>query len=222
MVVLFDLDGTLVDTWDLYIEAYLRALAPTLGRRPSFEELVALKPVSELRLLRNALGEDAAADGHRRFIEHYRALHDSHFGGVYPDVPATLEALRHAGHRLGIVTGKSEAAWHVTRRVADLGPFDVVVTDEVVTAPKPDPAGLELALKRLGASPADAVYVGDGVGDAGAAKAAKMGFAAALWPKGPHERGRFVAEVQALGARVALEKPTDLVTVLEQWQSPVG
>jgi beta-phosphoglucomutase-like phosphatase (HAD superfamily) len=54
MLILFDLDGTLVDTWDLYIEAYSRALAPSLCRRPSLQELVALKPISELRLLRRA------------------------------------------------------------------------------------------------------------------------------------------------------------------------
>ncbi len=139
-----------------------------------------MKPVSELRLLRRALGEAELAEGHRRFIEHYAELHGSHFGGVYPGVSAMLDALRRDGHRLGIVTGKSQAAWEVTRQVSKLGPFDVAVTDEAVAAPKPDPAGLEMALERLEAGRGEAIYVGDGIGDAGAARAAGMGVAAAL------------------------------------------
>lgn len=52
--VLFDLDGTLVDTWDLYVEAYTRTLELSYGRRLTLDKLIELGPTSELRFFRRA------------------------------------------------------------------------------------------------------------------------------------------------------------------------
>ena len=61
--VLFDLDGTLVDTRELYIEAYTRTLESHVGRRLTLDEPIGPGPVSELRLFRRALsvGDASAA-----------------------------------------------------------------------------------------------------------------------------------------------------------------
>jgi HAD superfamily hydrolase (TIGR01549 family) len=89
-----------------------------------------------------------------------------------------LVALRAMGLHLGIVTGKSRGAWEITVRSTDLGEFDATVTDEDVVEAKPHPEGLVLALDLLGVSAAEAVYVGDSVGDARAARAALSGLQA--------------------------------------------
>jgi pyrophosphatase PpaX len=212
--VLFDLDGTLVDTWRLYIAAYSHALAPIYGHPPTIGDLRALKPVSELRLLRNAVGAEQTEAYHRAFVTHYERLHDELCEGLSPGVAELLATLRARGWRLGLVTGKSRAAWDITAARCGLGPFDVVVTDEDVREPKPDPQGLRLAAQRLGVAPAEALYVGDGPGDQGAARAAGMPFAAVLWCKGPREREAYAAAARAQGALACLERPQALLALL--------
>jgi phosphoglycolate phosphatase/pyrophosphatase PpaX len=214
--VLFDLDGTLVDTWDLYIEAYTRTLEPHFGRRISLAELRALGPTSELRLLRRALAGADVAGAHARFLAHYRELHCTHCAGVYAGVPEMLAALRGMPLRLGLVTGKGRAAWEVTAQEIQLGGFDVVVTDEDVAQPKPDPEGLVRALDQLGLLAEDAIYVGDSEGDCRAAHGAGMRFAAALWPKAFDEREGFLQRVRAIGVWRELEVPLDLGVALAE------
>jgi pyrophosphatase PpaX len=214
--VLFDLDGTLVDTWNLYVEAYTRALEPYVGHRLTLEELISLRPTSELRLLRRgAAGADVQA-AYGEFLRQYRSLHRTHFGGVYPGARELLEALRAMRIRVGIVTGKSRAAWEITAAEAGLGPFDVVVTDEDVAEAKPDPAGLALALDRLATPAGWAVYVGDSLVDAQAARAAGVRFAVALWPKAPTELDDFLAQVRKVGVWAELADPSSLVVALEE------
>jgi HAD superfamily hydrolase (TIGR01509 family) len=208
-VVLFDLDGTLVDTWDLYVEAYLRALERLRGRRPTFDELRALKPTSELRLFEEVLGPDEARAGHGVFLEEYGTLHADLFGGVYPGVVEMLETVRRRGAAVGIVTGKSRGAWEITREHLDgaLGKLRVVVTDDAVETPKPDPQGLRHALRALGIGEARTLYVGDSEGDAGAAAGAGMAFGAALWAKGEGEIESFLTAVRHRIDPVVLWEP---------------
>jgi phosphoglycolate phosphatase-like HAD superfamily hydrolase len=214
--VLFDLDGTLVDTWDLYVEAYIRALEPFVGRRLSLEELIRLRPNSELRLLRRALPGTDIQVTHREFLRQYWSLHRTHFGGVYPGTLELLGTLRARRFRVGIVTGKSRGAWEITAAMVNLGPFDLVVGDEDVVEGKPDPAGLVLALDRLGIPAGQAIYVGDSVIDAKAARAAGVRFAAALWPKAETELGEFLPLIREVGVRAELPEPGSLIEALEK------
>jgi len=208
--VLFDLDGTLFDTWDLYIEAYIRTLEKYVGRRLSPAELIGLHPVSEIGLLRSVVGEIRLADAHRAFLGIYRTLHGELFGGIYPGIVEMLAELSRQGLSLGVVTGKSKAAWEVTSMAIGLGKFDAVVTDDDVDQPKPNPDGIALALQRLGLRAEEAVYVGDSTGDAKAARAAGVRFVAALWPKAPEEVEPFVRAVGEYGPWRILRRPSEL------------
>ena len=214
--VLFDVDGTLIDTWDLYIETFLRALEAHVGRRLTLEELAALHPTSELRVLRQVLAsDDELPDAHRDFLGHMRVLHPELFAGVYPGVPAMLAALRERGLVLGLVTGKSRGAWAVTAPIAALGDFATTVMDDDVAHPKPAPEGILAAVEQLDADPAATVYVGDTVNDARAARAAGVRFAAALWAKSDEERAAFIEKIQAEGAWVLVPEPAALVELLD-------
>jgi pyrophosphatase PpaX len=208
--VLFDLDGTLFDTWDLYIEAYIRALDKYVGRRLSTAELLSFHPVSETGLLRSVVGDSRLADAHREFLGIYRTLHGELFGGIYPGIVEMLAELRQQRLALGVVTGKSKAAWEVTSTAIGLGKFDAVVTDDDVHQPKPNPDGIALALQRLDLRPEEAVYVGDSPGDARASRAAGVRFAAALWPKAPEELEPFVRAVGEYEPWMILRRPSDL------------
>jgi pyrophosphatase PpaX len=211
--VLFDLDGTLIATRKLYLEAFAEALEPALGRRPTHREMMALRPRAEVRFLLEVAGPAAHVEVLARFYESYTRLHETAFEGVYPGVHAMLRSLRQAGRPLGLVTGKSLRAWRVTQAQVDLGAFQAMVFDDDVPAPKPDPAGLTLALQRLGHAPGGAVYVGDSSTDLEAAARAGIRPLAALWSKRPHERPGFAALARELGGD-ALPHPDALLTAV--------
>lgn len=216
--ILFDLDGTLIDTWHLYAESYARALEPFLGRRPGADDFRERTPSSELKFLQEWLGEEAGAACHAEMLRHYGELHGALSEGTYEGVREMLAALRSAGYPLGIVTGKGRVAWELTERELALGPFDVVVTDDDVSAAKPDPEGLLAAARALGADPAGMVYVGDSEGDMGAGRAAGMRIAAVLWPKtAPGEPERFLERVRGHAPDWVFDHPADLTRAFAGW-----
>ncbi len=214
--MLFDVDGTLIDTWDLYIESFLRSLETHVGRRLTLEELAALHPTSELRVLRQVLvSDDELPQAHDGFLSHMRSLHPELYAGVYEGVAEMLAELRKRSLVLGLVTGKSRGAWAVTAPVADLGEFAVAIMDDDVEHPKPAAEGLLAALAALPADPDETVYVGDSVNDARAARAADVRFVAALWAKSEAERALFVEQVSAEGAWALAPDPGALVLLLD-------
>ena len=215
--VLFDLDGTLIDSWRLYMEAYTRTFEECYGRpfdRSETLELLGRRPRSETWLLRNLLGPDAQLDAFELFLAQYRSLHDSHFDGPYDGILDMLRELRRQRYALGIVTGKSREAWAITETQAGLVPFDVVVTESDIATPKPDPEGLLKALSLLGREIGETLYIGDSLLDAEAARAIDMAFWAAVWPKAPEEKPSFAASVLAMGAARLLESPGEIIQAL--------
>jgi HAD superfamily hydrolase (TIGR01549 family) len=216
--VLLDLDGTLIDTYRLYLESYRRALEPHLGYAPSDDEIAGRHPSSERGFLVDWLGAEAGAACHAEVRRWYAELHPSLGEGMYDGVREMLDALRGAGLRLGIVTGKGRDAWAVTEAAIDLGAFEVIVTDDDVRAAKPDPAGLLAAADALGIAPARAVYVGDTAADMRAGRNAGMRIGAALWPKtAPGERDAFLRSIADLAPDWAFERPADVTRAFAAW-----
>jgi HAD superfamily hydrolase (TIGR01509 family) len=216
--ILFDLDGTLIDTFNLYVESYRRALEPFLGHAPTLEEIAAHHPSSERRFLLGWLGTERGEACHAAFAGHYAELHGALGEGVYHGVREMLAALRAAGYPLGIVTGKGRRGWEVTERETDLGAWEVVVTDDDVSAPKPAPEGLLAAAGAMGVDPGGVVYVGDSLVDLGAGRAAGMRTAAVLWPKtGEGEAERFVNRIRELSPDWVFAQPAELTRAFVRW-----
>ena len=177
--VVFDLDGTLVDTApDLH--AHLNALLAELGR-PGLA-LAEIRPLigdGARALLQRGLaasgGLPAGADLEALFLEfvtRYTAQ-PVRFGAVYEDVAAVLDALQAEGARLGVCTNKPQVPSE--RVLAALGLeryFPVVIGGDRLAVRKPDPGHLRAVLERLGARPARAVMVGDSATDLLTARAA--------------------------------------------------
>lgn len=211
--VIWDVDGTLISTKDLYIESYRRALEPFVGKLLTEDELLQLRLHSELAVLKSQSG-DAFEACMTEFRHHYADLHATHFGGIYDGVLDVLEELRGRDVRNGIVTGKSRSSWEITLAEIELGDFDVVVVDDDVANPKPDPEGILAALDQLGVPPRNAIYVGDSPGDMEAALAARTGAAAAMWSKNGAWRNRFLQRVRGLNGITLLERPHDLLALI--------
>ena len=182
--VLFDLDGTLVDTAPDLCNAVNHVLAG-LGR-PAV-------PLARLRevvskggraMLAVALPDldDAARDALLPpFLARYAealAVDSAPFAGV----PALLDALDAHGVRWGVVTNKPEAlAKGVVAGLGWASRCAVLVGGDTLPQRKPDPAPLYLACERLGVEPGLTIYVGDDERDVQAARAAGMLSVAALW-----------------------------------------
>ncbi|HEY7770923.1 HAD family hydrolase [Longimicrobium sp.] len=216
--ILFDLDGTLIDTYHLYLECYRRALEPHLGYAPTDEEIIARNPVSERRFLVDWIGEKRGAACHAEMRELYGELYSLKGEGTYGGVVEMLSALKSAGYPMGIVTGKSREAWHVTQIYSDLGYFDVVITDDDVHAPKPDPSGLLAAAAALGVEPAAAIYIGDSTSDLKAGRNAGMRIGAALWPKtAPGEKDAFLHAIEGMMPEWIFEHPSDITRAFALW-----
>lgn len=213
--VIWDVDGTLVATKDLYLECYRRALEPFAGRLFSDDELLAMKPHSELRLLQGHAGDRYEACI-AEFNRHYAELHPTHFGGVYDGIPEVLQDLRARGIRNGIVTGKSRSSWSIMITHVELGAFDAEVLDDDVQHPKPHPEGILAALGKLKVDPQRAIYVGDSPGDMEAAVAAGTRAGAAMWSKNQEWRKRFMERVRGLNGLEILEQPEDVLALVRQ------
>ena len=214
--VLFDLDGTLIDTLSLYIRAVVQTLQTTGHNLLSLEEVLALRLNTEPRLIAHFYPPDEVESAHRRFLENYRGLHARYFDGVYPGVDELLNSLRSQGIKLGIISGKSRGAWEITREHTRLGAFDTLVFDDDVSAPKPDSEGLVKAMSNLSAWPSDTIYVGDSVDDLEAATAAGVSFFAALWSKSESETLAFEQAAAEIGPYTGLDHPGEVERLLQE------
>ncbi len=217
--VLFDLDGTLIDTLELYIQAAKRTLREILFDEVSTERLTTLRPNSEPRLLGHFVPPGEVDAAHRRFLANYDLLHGEYFDGVYPGVDGLLTLLRSRGIKTGIVSGKSRGAWEITLRHVPLPPFDTLVFDDDVSMPKPDCEGILKALANLEASPAETVYVGDSTSDLEASARAGVRFLAATWSKADTETDSFEKAAAAIGPYTGVDHPGEVERYLQHARS---
>lgn len=158
--ILFDLDGTVIDTVELIRESHRHAVRTVLGADLSDRDLVA----NVGRPLREQMQAFSPEHADELFAV-YREWNLANTAGLvrgYPGMAELLSDLRAAGHPLAIVTAKSAAVADLAFDVLPLRDnFDTVVASEDTDRHKPDPAPVLLALERLGAGPEDATMVGD-------------------------------------------------------------
>ncbi len=180
--VLFDFDGTIVDTTELIHQSMRRATGEILGRTPSREVLLANvgQPLPrQMELLDPARAEELLAS----YRLHNEELHEDLIE-AFPNVETSLARLRDAGLRLAVVTSKHrfslEMALESFPALRDA--VDAFVTMEDTTEYKPHPAPLLKGIELLGDVPPDrAAYVGDSPFDVAAAHAAGMLSVAVSW-----------------------------------------
>jgi len=178
--VVFDLDGTVVDTVELIVDSFRYATRTVLGRVLP-DEVITAGVGQPLMVQMERLSAEHARELYDVYREYNHRRHDELIRG-YEGIPDVLDALRSAGRRLGIVTSKSRDTTEMAFRAVGLGErFDVVVTASDTTEHKPSPAPLRLCLERFGAPAEGSLYVGDSPVDIEAGRAAGMATAAVAW-----------------------------------------
>lgn len=160
--MLFDFDGTIVDTYELILCSFHHAVRDVLGK--DFPDEVLMRKVGQpLATQMWDFTDDEAV--HEELCRSYRAhnalVHDGMIA-LFPDVESTLRALRDLGIACGIVTSKRhEAASQGLRRFGLEDAFSILVGSDDFPAHKPDPGPVTFAARSLGFAPEQCVYVGD-------------------------------------------------------------
>ena len=187
---LFDIDGTLVDTVELIVRALDHTFRKHLGVQISRDELrrtIGLPLHQQVRLFDHLV--DFVPD-HRAMEADEIAYYESHrhLEQVIPEAVEALKEAKRAGMRVALVTSKNRLELETfLPRLNVNGWIDAVVSSSDVARPKPAPDPVLAALKRLQASPSEAIFVGDTVYDIQCAREAGVPVIAVGWGAHPVE-----------------------------------
>jgi len=205
-VVLFDLDGTLVDSGAIILASFQHAARTVLDREVPAGEILARVGGTSLREQMRAIDPERVDDLVSVYREHNAPLAETL--EAFEGILEVVEKLHDEGRRLGVVTAKRRESLDLALARIPLEPYlDVIVASEDTDRHKPDPDPLLEALRRLRATPAEAAYVGDSPFDVRAAKAAGLFMVGVTW-------GRIHGPEALEGADVIVESAEELVGVL--------
>jgi pyrophosphatase PpaX len=202
-VVLFDLDGTLVDSAAVILGSFHHATEQVLRRRFPDERILAQVGGSNLATQMALLDADRVDELVRVYREHNEPLQGEL--ACFPGIVEVLAQLKREGRMLGVVSAKQRPTVRHAFESAGIGDFfDVVVGSDDTERHKPDPEPVLKALELLEARPQDAAYIGDSPFDVAAARAAGV-FSVAVGWGGIH---------RVEDADVFVETPEELLGVL--------
>jgi 2-phosphoglycolate phosphatase len=206
-LVIFDLDGTLVDTAPDIAGALEATLAGVGVTAPPLDAVKTMVGDGARELIRRALAA-AGADGdldalHAAFLAHYRA-HVSDRSAAYPGVTEALDALQTAGVACAVITNKpGDIARHLLQDLSLASRFVAVIGDGDGFPRKPDPGAALSLIAGVGTQPARTTVVGDGLPDVRLARTLGARAISATW-------GYLAAD------RLAAEKPDALARTPEE------
>jgi pyrophosphatase PpaX len=204
--LLFDLDGTLVDTIDLIVFCFQETLR-ILELPPRSEEQILAEVGRPLHLQARDVDPRRAEE----IFQLYQRIYDQHHDGMvreFPGVREALDGLAGRGYRLGVVTSKRTSSARGDLAYFHLETFfEVVITADDTASHKPHPEPVLEALRRLGVPSGEATYIGDSVHDLRCAHAAGVLAGAVGWGPFPHE------VLRAEDPDYWIERPPQLLTL---------
>ncbi|WP_430791020.1 pyrophosphatase PpaX [Virgibacillus flavescens] len=177
--ILFDLDGTLIDTNELIIASFFHTFEHYNLPITREEILPFIGP--SLKDTFDKVSPDNSAEMVQTYRKHNLHHHDSYVE-AYPYVIETLKRLREENIKIGIVTTKMRTGVNMGLKLVGLEELvDTVVTLDDVTHAKPHPEPIYMAMKELGADPSTTLMVGDNYHDIEAGQNAGVQTAGVAW-----------------------------------------
>lgn len=212
-LVVFDLDGTLIDSRRDLADATNAMLAEYGGPPLAVDLVAAMVGEGAAVLVRRALATARLGVDEReavaRFLVHYHARLTAHTL-PYAGIPEALSALWSRGVHLAVLTNKPQRATTAILDALDLGAaISDVLGGDTDLGRKPDPAGLQYLMERAGATPATTVLVGDSPVDLETARRARTRVCLARYGFGYRFTGR-----EFDGSELFVDEPSELVDVL--------
>ena len=179
-LVVYDLDGTLVDSAPATI-ALLNQLRNELGLSPlSYDTFIPWLSLGGVKIMSNSLELDTDESA-KEYLEEFRrrlATIPSETMPLYPGIKESLKLLSASGIKIGICTNKANRLVHKIIKELDIANhFDIVIAGDDLPVSKPNPIHLLTCLERLNISIKDAIFVGDSTVDQRTAELAKVAFA---------------------------------------------
>jgi pyrophosphatase PpaX len=207
-VVLFDLDGTIVDSGWMILASFRHATQTVLGREIPDDALMASVGRGHLVAQMAEFDPEKAEQLAHVYREFYAPLHSEL--KAFPGMLELLRTLDEEARRLGVVSAKRGDIVQLAFAALGFGDvMDVVVGSDEAPRGKPHPDQILVALERLDAKPDDTAYVGDAPFDIAAAKAAGVHAIGVTWG-GIHTRERMEAE----GPDAVVDTAEELYAVL--------
>lgn len=210
--ILFDLDGTLIDTIEDIGDAINGALAAQGLAAHSYEAYRRMVGNGVRTLIERAAGPGVDAARIDALVAGYSARYDRHCTAktrLYPGVRGAVQILRSAGYRLGVLSNKPhDQTLRVTRALGLFDLFDTVYGNSPAFLHKPDPALSLHILSEWGLSPGEVIFIGDSDVDIATGKNAGLLTVGAVWGF------RGAAELRAAGADFLAETPGDLPRIV--------
>ena len=202
--ILYDLDGTLINTLDMNLYPLIRIIQEELNETWTLEQLLpfffqpGLKTIADLGIR----DKEATYARWVRYVNEYQP------GAVpFPGITAVLEAFRSAGIRQAAVSSKMHQQYEIDVVDKGLGVYlETAVLAEDTVLHKPHPEPIFICIQRLDLTPEDVLYVGDAPSDLEAARNAGVDFAFAAW-------GALLTEGME-EATYRFQKPEDLLQLL--------
>jgi pyrophosphatase PpaX len=213
--ILFDLDGTLVDSIELIVAAAMNAFACRPGPCPSEAQI--RNTIG--RPLPTTFGPWLVDDDDLPFLiskyREYQLEHHDRLTNPYEGIVDAVSTLHALGHPMAIVTSK--VGFMAERALVHTGLASYmrcVIASDTTTKHKPDPEPVLVALERLGAGSDEAIFVGDSPYDMQAARAAGVHALGVSW-------GAFMEDVLlAAGAEAMIRQPAELVPYVTRTLKP--
>ena len=216
--VLFDFDGTLVNTNDAIIASWQHTYLHYTGREASLERITSCfgEPLL-ITMAREFPGVDPAesAEVYRRF----QVEHTDELVKVFDGIPELLEALKEEGYRIAIVTSRTrESANRYLDMLGIGGYFEDMVSCDDTHAHKPNPEPILLCLAKLGITKDEAIMIGDSPFDMKCANNAGVKSVLVDW-RITSDNASLIPDARA---DYEIAKPLDLMRVLEEIRRAEG
>jgi len=187
LALLFDLDGTLVDSIELILSSFRYTFRQHVGEVPPDSKWIAGLGTPLFTQLKEFTQDDALARAMIATYRQYQLAHHDEFMRSYDGVSDAMAELRARGHATAVVTSKmSDLAIRALDFTGLRGTIDVVIGMEDTQRHKPDPEPVRVALAKLGRAANEAVFLGDSPHDIASGNAAGVITVAAQW--GPFSR----------------------------------
>lgn len=202
--IVFDIDGTMIDTEEAVNYAYQSIIFKKHGRYFTKEEMLKGYGVpTPMSLQRYGFTDIDAAlkDYYKYLIEGFARCR------AFDGVPEVISQLREMSVPMGVVTSRCRYEIEIDACLKGIiRNFDSVVSSDDTTQHKPNPDPLLMAMQKLNAQPSETLYIGDTVFDRACARNAGVKFALALWGSNNAEN---------IDADFFFKKPADLLELLK-------
>lgn len=208
--ILFDFDGTIMNTNDLVIESWQHTFLAVEGKERPVESIIRTFGEPLFITMKKQLPQIPVEEG----VSIYRTYLKQHFTEritPFPGMPELIRKLKLLGYQNGLVTSRTkDSTCDGLSHFGLLSYFDCIVSCEDTDKHKPDPEPLRIALNHLNASPEQSVMIGDSMFDILCAKNAGVKSVLVGWQMAVNDE-----EINGASAPdYRIEKPEDLLTLL--------